>query len=131
MSNCTPITEELQSYLEMVIQEEAEDMLYEMANLGDDFHGIPNIVLWLGKTNKQHGLRIKVSNKKNAFDFNDNFVIRIPSLDYDPTRVANWINAKTMRMILDWIKLNQQVLYDVENSDTMHTNQLIALLSKV
>ena len=119
------ITEELRRYLDMVLAEEAQDTLHEMANLGTHNHGIRDVVLWVGKTNKQHGLRIKVSNSKNRWNSSDNFVIRIPSLDYDPTAVAEWITPTIMSQILSWIKLNQQLLYDFETDKIVFTDQFI------
>lgn len=105
---------ELRRYIEMVNEEELNDQLYEMARVSARQHGIPDVVIWVGETNKRHGLRVKVSNAKNKFDPNDNFVIQMPSLDYDHTQVAKWITNDTMEKILTWIKLNQKLLYDYE-----------------
>ena len=115
----------------MVLTEEQNDVLYEMANLGEEDHGIKDVVIWVGKANKQHGLRVKVSNLKNRWSNDSNFVIRMPSLDYDPTQVANWITSNTMTKILNWIKLNQQVLYDFETDKIMFTRQFLNSISKV
>jgi hypothetical protein len=60
-------------YMEMCEQEERDDILFEMANLRYKYHHINDIVIWIGAANKQHGLRIKVSNKKNKWDRDDNF----------------------------------------------------------
>jgi hypothetical protein len=125
------ISEELQKYIDMVLTEEQNDVLYEMANLGEEDHGIKDVVIWVGKANKQHGLRVKVSNLKNRWSNDSNFVIRMPSLDYDPTQVANWITSNTMTKILNWIKLNQQVLYDFETDKIMFTRQFLNSISKV
>ena len=125
------ISEELRLYIDMVLREEQDDVLHEMANLGSHNHGIPNVVLWVGKSNKQHGLRIKVSNIKNRWSADDNFVIQMPSLDYDPNQVSKWINKEIMLMIFSWIKLNYQVLADFENDKIMYTDQFISQLSKV
>ena len=115
----------------MVIQEEQDDVLHEMANLGKDDHGINNVVIWVGKSNKQHGVRVKVSNLKNRWSNDDNFVIQLPTLDYDPSKVAKWINKDVMLKILSWIKLNQQVLYDFENDKIMYTRDFLNQISKV
>jgi hypothetical protein len=121
---------ELRKYINMVLQEELDDVLHEMAILGSNFHGIQDVVIWIGKTNKQHGLRVKISNVKNRWS-EDNFVIMLPSLDYDPTQVAKWITADKMKQIKQWLVLNQQVLYDFETDKIMFTDQLIAQLSKI
>ena len=125
------ISEQLRKYIDMVLKEEQDDVLHEMANLGSHNHGISNVVIWVGKANKQHGLRIKVSNIKNRWSNDDNFVIQLPSLDYDPSQVAHWITSDTMKKIMDWIKLNQQVLYDFETDKIMYTDQFISKISKV
>jgi hypothetical protein len=125
------ISEELRKYVDMVLEEEHDDVLHEMANLGRDDHGIDNVVIWIGKANKQHGLRIKISNLKNRWSNDDNFVIQLPSLDYDPSKVAKWISADVMKKIMAWIKLNQQVLYDFETDKIMYTRDLLNSISKI
>lgn len=125
------LPQELRKYLDMVLQEEQEDVLHEMANLGSHNHGIQDVVIWVGKANKQHGLRIKVSNLKNRWSNEDNFVIQLPSLDYDPNQVADWITPNIMKQIMDWIRLNQQLLYDFETDKIMYTDQFISKISKV
>lgn len=124
------ISEELRKYIDMVTQEENDDQLYEMAKLGKHNHGIDDVVIWVGKANKQHGLRVKVSNVKNHWSA-DNFVIQMPSLDYDPKQVAKWIDKKVMTKILDWIKLNYAVLYDYENDKIVYTDDFTSRLVKV
>ena len=125
------ISDELRKYVNMVLKEEQDDVLHEMANLGSHNHGISNIVIWVGKANKQHGLRIKVSNLKNRWSNDDNFVIQLPNLDYDPSQVARWITSDIMKQIMTWIRLNQQVLYDFETDKIMYTDQFINKISKV
>jgi hypothetical protein len=124
------ISEELRNYIDMVRVEESKDLIYEMANLGTDDHGIQNIVIWVGKANKQHGLRIKISNLKNRWS-DDNFVIQMPSLDYDPSQVARWITPDIMKQIMSWIKLNQQILYDFETDKIVYTRDFLNQISKV
>lgn len=125
------ITEQLRSYIDMVSEELINDQLHEMANLGKSDHGIDDVVIWVGKANKKHGLRIKVSNLKNKWNQDDNFVIQMPSLDYDPTRVARWITPDIMKKIKQWIVLNQQVLYDYETDVIMYTRDFLNQISKV
>jgi hypothetical protein len=125
------ISEELRKYIDMVIDEELNDVLHEMANLGSHNHGIDDVVIWVGKANKQHGLRIKISNLKNRWSNDDNFVIQLPSLDYDTTQVARWITPDIMKKIQQWIVLNQEVLYDFETDKIMYTDQFINQISKV
>ena len=63
-------------------------------------------------------------------DASDNFTIMMPSLDYDPNQVANWIDNKTINKILDWIKINQQVLYDYETGLIDDTEEFMKKLEK-
>ena len=125
------VGEALRKYIDMVFKEEQDDVLHEMANLGSHNHGISDVVIWVGKANKQHGLRIKVSNLKNRWSNDDNFVIQLPSLDYDPNQVARWITKDVMEKITSWIKLNQRVLYDFETDKIMYTDQFISQISKI
>lgn len=123
------ISEELRKYIDMVNEEAAKDALMEMARVGPVSSGIDRIVIWVGQSiGIRHGLRIKVSNVPNKMDPVDNFTIRMPSLDYDPTQVAKWIDRKTMDKILLWIKVNQKLLHDYETGvieDTMEFMQQI------
>lgn len=112
-------------------QEAADDQLFEMANVTSRRHGISNVVIWVGLANKQHGLRIKVSNLPNRMDVDNCFVIMMPSLDYDPDQVANWITPKIIKQILQWIKLNQELLYNYENGLIHDTDEFLDRISKV
>jgi len=125
------ISEELRKYIDMVNEEWNNDQLHEMARIGPNQHGIENVVIWVGEAPKQHGLRVKVSNIPNKMRMNDSFVIQMPSLDYDPKQVANWITPKIMKQILQWIVLNQQVLYDYENGIIQYTDEFLNKVSKV
>jgi hypothetical protein len=124
-------SEELRKYIDMVDQEWASDQLYEMANVTEKRHGIENVVIWVGMAPKQHGLRVKVSNIPNKMDMNDSFVIMMPSLDYNPTNVANWITPKIIKKILEWIVLNQKLLYDYETGEITDTDEFMNSISKV
>jgi hypothetical protein len=124
------INEELRKYISMVNDEVINDQLNEMANLGKEDHGIEHAVIQVGKANKQHGLRVKVSNLKDRWS-DDNFIIMMPSLDYDTRSVARWIRGDVMKKILEWIKLNQAVLYDFENDQIIYTRDFLNRISKV
>ena len=125
------ITEELQKYINMVNKEWENDQLFEMARVGQTHHGIENVVIWVGSANSNHGLRVKVSNIPNKMRMEDSFVIQMPSLDYDPSQVAVWITPKIMKQILEWITLNQKLLYDYENGEIEDTEYFLNNLSKV
>jgi hypothetical protein len=123
--------QEMRAYKDMVDQEWRNDQLYEMANVFPRRHGIPNIVIWVGLAPKQHGLRVKVSNVPLRMDIEDSFVIMMPSLDYDPSQVAKWIDTKTMKKIMEWIKLNQPLLYDYENGKISDTDEFMDSIEKI
>ena len=125
------ITEELRKYIDMVNKEWENDQLFEMARVGQKHHGIENVVIWVGSANPKNGLRVKVSNIPNKMRMEDSFVIQMPSLDYDPSQVAVWITPKIMKQILEWITLNQKLLYDYENGDIEDTEYFLNNLSKV
>lgn len=125
------LTEELRRYINMVDEEWSNGQLFEMANVTATRHGIENVVIWVGRTPKQHGLRVKVSKVPNKMDMDDSFVIMMPSLDYDPTQVPRWIGSNTMKKILTWIKLNQKLLYDYENGIIYDTDEFLNSISKV
>lgn len=122
---------DLQLFEQLCAEEWDTDQLFEMANLHTNAHGIPDVVIWVGLANKQHGLRVKVSNQKNRFDPTDHFVIQMPSLDYNPNAVASWITTKHLQMIFNWIKLNQQVLVDYENGGLDDTREFLQRISPV
>lgn len=115
-------------YEAMCREEEDADELFEMARVGSKHHGIAGVVIWVGEANKRHGLRVKVSNLGDRWSNNDNFVIMMPSLDYDPGRVARWIN---MPAVLEWIKLNQEVLYAFELGEIALTDEFLNRLSPI
>lgn len=124
-------SEDLRRYIDMVDDEWLADQLFEMANVTSKRHGIENIVIWVGAAPKQHGLRVKVSNVPGKMDMANSFVIMMPSLDYDPSQVADWITPKTMKKILQWITLNQKLLYDYENGLIQDTDDFLNGISKV
>ena len=125
------MTSIIKTFINIVDQEWDNDQLYEMANVTSRRHGIDNVVIWVGATNKQHGLRIKVSNIPNKMDMNDNFTIMMPSLDYDHKQVASWITSKIMDKIINWIKLNQRLLYDYELGLITDTDDFLNNIIKV
>jgi hypothetical protein len=64
-------------------------------------------------------------------DMSNSFVIMMPSLDYDPTQVAGWITPKIMKKILQWITLNQKLLYDYELGEITDTDDFLNSISRV
>ena len=115
----------------MVNEETRCGLLHEMANVDPSTHGIENIYIYVGSVEKaQHWLRVKVSNVPGKYDRDDNFVITMPDLDYDPKQVADWVKPK-IPDILKWIKLNQKVLYDYETGVVTNTKEFLNSISKI
>lgn len=125
------MTDDLRKFIDLVDQEWRNDELFEMANITPKYHGIENVVIWVGLAPKNHGLRVKVSNVPGRMDMDNSFVIMMPNLDYDPKAVAKWITPKTMRKILQWIALNQKLLFDYETGLITDTVEFVTSLSKV
>ena len=122
------LSTELRKYIDIVEPE----ILHEMANVGPCYHGIDNVYIFVGSVESSpHWLRVKVSNIAGRYDRNDNFVIKMPSLDYDPSQVASWITQRIMEKILDWIKLNQPILAEYELGIQTDTGKFLNQLSKV
>lgn len=121
----------LRKYIDMVREEWEAGQLHEMASVGPRRHGIENVIIWVGSSPKQHGLRVKVSNIPNKMRIEDSFTIMMPSLDYDPKQVASWITPKIMNQILSWIKLNQDLLYKYETGELSDTDDFLNQISKV
>lgn len=121
----------LLEYTRKVQEEWENDQLFEMANITSRFHGIENVVIWVGLAPGQHGLRVKVSRVPNKMRMDDSFVIMMPSLDYDPAQVPTWMSGQTMTKILEWIKLNQKLLFDYENGLVDDTGLFLDSISKV
>lgn len=122
---------DIRKYIDIVENEWLAGQLFEMANVTSRYHGIENVVIWVGRSPKQHGLRIKVSKIPNKMDVENSFVIMMPSLDYDPGAVPKWMSSHTVRQILDWIKLNQKLLNDYENGLIDDTGHFLDSISKI
>jgi hypothetical protein len=125
------ISKDLRKYIDMVDEEWQNAQLSEMARVGSNRHGIENVVIWVGESPKTHGLRVKVSNVPNKMRIEDSFTIMMPSLDYDPRQVADWITPKIMKKILQWITLNQKLLVDYEEGKIWDTDEFLNSISKV
>lgn len=126
------ISDELRKYIDLVRYEEENDLIHEMANVSPKRHGIENVYIFVGSVvGEQHWLRIKVSNIPGRYERNDSFVIKIPSLDYDPKQVASWITTDIIDKIKYWIKLNQDILHDYETGILTDTDVFLDSIVKV
>lgn len=125
------LTDVLLEYTKKVQEEWNNDQLFEMANITSRYHGIENVVIWVGLAPGQHGLRVKVSRVPNKMRMDDSFVIMMPSLDYDTAQVPSWMDKTRVDKILEWIKLNQKLLYDYENGLIDDTGLFLDSISRV
>lgn len=112
------------------ILEWENEELFEMANIHSNLHDIDGVVIWVGLANKRHGLRVKISNIKDKFAVDNHFTIQMPSLDYDIAQVASWIKPSVPK-ILEWIKLNQPLLYAYECGEISDTSEFLKQIVKV
>ena len=86
-----------------------EAMFFEMANLYPDDTGL-KYAIWFGEVGGQHGPRIKVSNIKGTFAKHDNFVMTIAKEPVNLTPRYTKISVSDIEDIVDWIKINYEVL---------------------
>lgn len=86
-------------------------MLNENA-YGQEFHGMEGVYIWVGRTDKRHGHRVKISNVRGKYRNSNSFVIQMPGYYYNPRHVAQWIDDHYINDIIDWLTLNAQVLHD-------------------
>jgi hypothetical protein len=115
----------LQEYITKVHQEYINDELYDIAILSDSDHGIENVIIWVGtaaKVNTNESLRLKVSNVKSKFNWNNHFDIKYPELIFDPTSVSRWITPEIISKIIQWLELNDQLLMDYQSGKVVLTN---------
>lgn len=86
-------------------QEILNSPMCEMANLYPRQTGV-EYAMWFGEIGGQHVPRIKVSNSKNKFLTNDNFVIGLSKEPWVITPKSCKISKSELDDIFDWIKLN-------------------------
>ena len=70
-------------------------------------------VVWMGEVGGQHGPRIKVSNNKGKMTANDSFVVSVSKNPVVLTPRTCKLNASTVDDILDWIKINYEILMEM------------------
>ena len=85
--------------------------MYEMARVKEANSGI-NVVIYVSTKNgvkQRHGPRIKVSNIKHTFSWDDNFAVTI---EKEPQIIAGKVKIKNDEVedIFDWVKLNYSTL---------------------
>lgn len=86
--------------------------MHEMANFYPKVTGVP-LVIWLGEVGGQHGPRIKVSNTPGKFNKSSNFVVSVSKEPSVLTPRAVDISQSSLDDVLDWVKLNYDVLMEL------------------
>lgn len=107
-----------------------EKTLLEMANVGDKYTGIQNVVIWIGMDPKLHYLRVKVSNIPNKWS-SDNFTITIPELDVVGKINKSFISRQILDDIKSWIKLNIETIIAYEQGKITYTDEFLSKLVKI
>jgi len=105
----------------------------EMANLYPLKTGLP-VVLWFGEVGGQHGPRIKVSNVKGKFSTDNNFVVSVMKEPKVITPKSLKISVNEQADIMDWIKLNYDVLmkmWALHETGDGDLEELLAQLKKL
>lgn len=120
------ISEELRKYVDMVLQEEKNDNIHDIAVLGKQCHGIDNIIIYIGKSN--NSLIVRFSSLKNNIFKKKKFVLRIPHLDYDILDVKKYISNHSMDKIIRWIKLNNLLLQNYEQNENMSSSEFLSMI---
>jgi len=102
-----------------------------MANLDSHDHGIDDVIIWVGRTTGQHGLRVKISNLQNKFDPNKSthFTLTIPEYQIRDGYPDKWLKPK-MEDIIDWLKLNQDEIKKYENGEIQSTREFLNTIKK-
>jgi hypothetical protein len=118
----------LHEYIALVKRELEEDRLYDIADVDSRHHGIDNVVINIGIASGEpinDRLRIKISNVKNKFDWNNQFDLYMPTYEYDKTQVAEWITDNTITQIIDWVNSNSKLLAEYECGDIDITTEFL------
>ena len=92
------------------------EILYEMANFRPKSTGL-SMVVWVVPTNKKekHYARIKVSTHYgDSLRYEDFFTVTVPDLDI----IGNTgdIGTKDQKLLLHWIKINENAIIDYWNN---------------
>lgn len=107
------------------------DFLFEMANVREKDSGL-NVTMFVSSkkyVNGRHGPRIKVSNLRDKFSADDNFVI---TLSKEPIIGKNAkYKESELNNLVDWIKLNLEVLLDYWNDKFESDADFLLALKKL
>lgn len=102
----------------------------EMANLYPQKTGVP-VVMWMGEVGGQHGPRVKVSNTPGRFNVSDCFVVAVAKDPYVITPRNMRLKSNVLDDVLDWVKINYDILMQMWKLHESGDGDLDDLLSKL
>jgi hypothetical protein len=95
------------------IIEEVKNNIWEMANISKSKTNL-SVNIYISEKNSSHGPRIKLSKEGH------NFICSITISD-NPTIIGNCkIKQKELNKIIEWIKINKDILLDLWNMKIDH-----------
>lgn len=107
------------------------DYLFEMANIREKDSGLPMTMFVSSKqyVSGRHGPRLKVSNLRHKFSADDNFVV---ILSKEPILGKNAkYKESELNNLVDWIKLNLDVLLKYWNDEYESDADFLLALKKI
>lgn len=105
--------------------------LFEMANIREKDSGLPMTMFVSSKqyVGGRHGPRLKVSNLRNKFSADDNFVV---ILSKDPVIGKNAkYKESELNTLMDWVKLNLNTLLKYWNDEYESDADFLLALKKL
>jgi hypothetical protein len=102
----------------------------EMANLNPASTGLP-VVIWVGVVGGHHGPRIKVSNLRGKFAADDCFVVAVAREPFVATPRSVKLKQDDVDEVIDWIKLNYDVLMELYQSHETGDGDTIEIQSRL
>jgi len=109
----------------MLIEEplQADEELFEMANVYPEDTGLPFVVWISPKGRARHAARVKIARTEKATDF-----IASLSIRPDVRIVAGDLPAADLDLARRWIELNRDALLDYWDGVTVQTKHVLAAL---
>jgi hypothetical protein len=112
----------------MLIEEplQADDELFEMANVYPEDTGLPFVVWISPKGRARHDARVKIARTEKATDF-----IASLSIRPDVRIVAGDLPPGDFDLARRWIELNRPALLDYWDGATVQTKHVLAALKPI
>jgi hypothetical protein len=102
------------------IIKEVKNNIWEMANIEKKVTGL-SVNIYISEKNSSHGPRIKLSKEGH------NFICSI-TIENEPKIIGNCkIKQKELNKIIEWIKINKDILLDLWNMKIGHYEAITKL----